>query len=126
MLVLSLNARNAYSHRKVGAYAEKFDHFYLKGDEPLSAESDVTTTVLLDPLYEDEYVGFEDVISSTAARLTKNGIPEEKLIIGLSALARGYSLASRNETYHGAGAYEFAVLNSKLTDGRVPYQDVSD
>lgn len=51
LLVLALNAHDAfYTSRKVKLYADKFDAFYLKGDEPLTAESDVTTAVSLDPV----------------------------------------------------------------------------
>lgn len=51
MLVLALNAHDSfYTSRKVKAYADKFDAFYLKGDEPLTSESDVTTSISLDPV----------------------------------------------------------------------------
>jgi hypothetical protein len=51
MLVLALNAKDAFlSEQKVKSYADKFDKFYLKGDEALTSESDVSTTILLDPV----------------------------------------------------------------------------
>lgn len=51
MLVLALNAKDAlYTNRKVRSYADKFDLFYLKGDESLTTESDILSTVLLDPV----------------------------------------------------------------------------
>lgn len=59
-------------------------------------------------------------------QLINNGIPENQIIIGLSAKARGYNLVSRNETSHGAPAYEFARLESVASDdGRFAYQDAS-
>lgn len=68
---------------------------------------------------------FEDAISQMAISLINNGITENKIIIGLSANARGYNLVDRNETYHGAPVYEFArIESSKSIDGRFPYQDI--
>ncbi|KAI6177177.1 Chitinase-like protein C25A8.4 [Aphelenchoides bicaudatus] len=125
-VVLALRAQDAFhTSRRVRAYVDKFDAFYLKGDESLSAQSDVTTVVSLDPIYMDENTPFEDVISEMANTLVKNGIPEEKLIIGLNTVARGYSLASRNDTSHGSFAYEYAHLNnSQSKDGRFAYQEI--
>lgn len=61
-----------------------------------------------------------------AKSLIQNGIPNEKLVIGLSANARGYNLASRNETTPGSFVYEYARLNnSQSTDGRFAYHEVT-
>jgi hypothetical protein len=128
MTVLALNSKDAhYTNRKVKIYADKFNKFYLKGDEALTAESDVQTTILLDPIYTDKDTPFEDTISDMANSLIRNGIIAEKIIVGLSARARGYNLVNSNETFNGAFVYEFAHPQgiAPLEDGRFAYQDVS-
>jgi hypothetical protein len=125
MTVLAVNSRNAFfANRRMSAYADKFDQFYLKGDEPLSSESE-NSAILVDPIYTGPYIQIEDVIHNTADMLTIDGIPPEKIIIGLTAYARGYNLVDMNQTTHNAPVYEVARLpNSSSTDGRFPYQEI--
>ncbi|KAI6216731.1 hypothetical protein M3Y99_01801700 [Aphelenchoides fujianensis] len=92
----------------------------------ISAE-DENTAVLVEPLYPDKKVLSIDVISETAERLVKYGVPPERLVIGLSAWARGYELIDGNQTDHEAPVYGvFQLPETVRDDGRFAYQEICD
>uniref|UniRef100_A0A915E2W3 GH18 domain-containing protein n=1 Tax=Ditylenchus dipsaci TaxID=166011 RepID=A0A915E2W3_9BILA len=110
---------------RMSKLAKHFHAFYLWNDD-INTSQDPSISVRVDPLNPSEKVPLMDTIKGNAEKLASGGIPNSKIIVGLTAWARSYVFDNNVKGEHGAIIHNVGEPGevTKKTDGRLAYYEI--